>query len=37
MKINDGTQGGRIKRVKKENKKMNEKVAKKKITTNKIK
>jgi hypothetical protein len=35
--IVDGTQGGRIKRVKKENKKMNEKVAKKKITTNKIK
>lgn len=30
MKINDGTQGGRIKRVKNENKKMNEKVAKKK-------
>lgn len=29
--------GGRIRRVKKENKKMNEKVAKKKITTNKIK
>ena len=30
-------EGGRIRRVKKENKKMNEKVAKKKITTNKIK
>ena len=30
-------EGGRIRRVKNENKKMNEKVAKKKITTNKIK
>ena len=37
MGLINGTQGGRIRRVKKENKKMNEKVAKKKITTNKIK
>jgi hypothetical protein len=32
-----GIRGGRIRRVKKENKKINEKVVKKKITTNKIK
>jgi hypothetical protein len=37
-KINQTTpRGGRIRRVKKENKKINEKVVKKKITTNKIK